>query len=468
MSQQIDVISVDVVVVGAGPTGAHAAACMARAGLEVALVDRKPKGAAGAQWLNGVAFWMLDTAGVTRPASIQGCESGQIFSMEAPGASRRIRITDNPVCDLDMRELGLQLANEFENAGSAHAYWEFDVADVHSSDGRIESVVIRSRSDRSLLRLKARLFVDASGMSAVIRQSCDWLDEKCVNARPENICVAAQAVYEIDDIKGARSFLGRHRIESGEALGMLGFEGGFSLLRPEVDLNHRTVSILTGSIAKKEYRTGKQILEEFVASEPWIGNRLFGGSRAIPLRRPYAHLVAPGVALLGDSASQIYSTHGSGIGIGLLAARLLADVVGTAYARGDDIGTLESLWDYPKKFHRKYGGLLGASDAMRRFSQSLTPSETRSLFDEGVMTVGLARSALGQFTPSVVPGETLEQLRGLMNTLPLAARMLKVLGRFPAIYALASRYPGRPAQGRVTVGAWDYAMKRLVESVRVE
>ncbi|MBT6179518.1 MAG: FAD-dependent oxidoreductase [Deltaproteobacteria bacterium] len=465
MSEQIQVHRFDVVVVGAGPAGAHAAGSMARAGLEVALVDRKAKGLAGAQWLNGVAPWMMDKAGVPRPASTKGKERGPIFSMAVPGAERRVRIVDNPVLDVDMRELGTELADAFEAAPSAHPFWEHDVTGVNSRDGRIESLVIRNRENQARTRLEARLFIDASGLGAVLRHACPALDKKCTAVKPSNICVAAQAVYEIDDIHGARQFLGRHRIESGEVLGMVGLEGGFSLLRPEVDLNHRRFSILTGSIANRAYRSGKRILDDFVAEEPWIGERIFGGHGPIPLRRPYAHLVAPGLALLGDSAGQVFSSHGSGIGIGLIAARILADVVGTVYGAGGDIGALESLWSYPKRFHREYGGLLCTSDVLRRFSQSLTLEDTQSLFDHGILTVGMARSGLGQFTPELDLSETLDQVRGLMKTLPLAARMVRVLGRLPAISALNSRYPGRPAQARVTVGAWDFAMKRLVESV---
>ena len=465
MSEQIQVRTFDVVVVGAGPAGAHAAGCMARAGLEVALVDRKPKGGAGAQWLNGVAFWMLDEAGVPRPTSTMGQDKGPIFSMAVPGAQRRVRIVDNPVLDMDMRELGAELADTFEQSPSAHPFWKHDVTDVQSNDGRMESVVVRSRDNPQRTRLKAQLFIDASGMGAVLRRACSWLDERCEAVRPSDICVAAQAVYKIDDMEGARQFLGRHRIESGEVLGMVGVEGGYSILRPEVDLNHRSFSILTGSIANRAYRTGKQILEDFVADEPWVGEFVLGGHRAIPLRRPYAHLVAPGLALLGDAAAQVFSSHGSGIGIGLLAARLLADVVGTAYAGGGDIGDLESLWDYPKRFHRQYGGLLCGSDVLRRFSQSLSLEETQTLFERGILTVGMARDGLGQFSPGLHLNETLDQVRGLMKSLPLAAQMLRALGRLPAISALNSRYPGRPAQARVTVGAWDFAMKRLVESV---
>lgn len=459
--------SVDVVVAGAGPAGAHAAACMAHAGLEVALIDRKPKGGAGAQWLNGVPIWMLDEAGVSRPASLGERTMGPIFSMTTPTASRRVRVTRNPVSDLDMRELGQQLADTFESAPSASSYWEHDIIDVNFPNDRFSSLVVRDRTSNQLLRIQAKLCIDASGMNAVIRRSSPWLHAKCRTPAPENICVAAQSVFEIGDLKEARGFLGHHRIESGEILGWVGFEGGFSLLRPEVDLNHGRVSVLTGSIARREFRTGKRILDDFIAEHPWIGRQIFGGHRAIPLRRPYAHLVSPGLALLGDAASQVYSTHGSGIGIGLIAARLLANVVGTAYAGGHDIGAIESLWDYPKKFHRKYGGLLASSDAFRRFSQTLSVPETATLFDRGILTVGMATDALAQKSPGVHPRETAGQLKGLVKALPLASQLLKVLGRMPAMYALAARYPGSPAQSKVTVGAWEYAMTQLVDSSEI-
>ena len=131
-------------------------------------------------------------------------------------------------------------------------------------------------------------------------------------------------------------------------------------------------------------------------------------------------------------------------------------MVGTAYASGEDIGRLESLWGYPKSY-RDYGGLLEFADAMRRFSQSLTAEETQMMFEEGILTVGMARGGLGQFKPGLELSEAREQLGGLMKTRPLAAKLVKVLSRVPAIYGLAARFPGRTAQSHITVGAWDYA-----------
>ena len=63
------------------------------------------------------------------------------------------------------------------------------------------------------------------------------------------------------------------------------------------------------------------------ADEPWLGESISGGSGVIPLRRPYARFTAPGLALVGDAACQVFPAHGSGIGMGLIAGRMLADAV---------------------------------------------------------------------------------------------------------------------------------------------
>ena len=103
-------------------------------------------------------------------------------------------------------------------------------------------------------------------------------------------------------------------------MGWLGVHGGFSLLRVHVDLEQEEVSLLTGSIAEQGTPSGKRILQNFVDRHDWIGDAKFGGSRVIPLRRPYSVLGAGRIALVGDSASQVFAPHGSGIAMGMLGA----------------------------------------------------------------------------------------------------------------------------------------------------
>ncbi len=459
----------DVVVVGAGPAGAHAAGLLAHGGLRVALVDRRARGEAGAQWVNGVAFWMLEAAGVMRPSELEGKpDRGPPFTMCVPGSDTRLRVENNPVADLDMRAFGLELVERFESASSGESFWEHHVSDAEvDRHGRIVSVVVRELSAGKLERLRAAVFVDASGLAGVLRKNSPLLGASCSRPEPQHLCVAAQEVLEIVDRDGAMRFLGLQRVESGEPLAWVGVDGGFSLLRPTVDLAEGRVSILTGSIAQTASQSGKQLLDGFVASQRWIGSRLFGGHRAIPLTRPHTWLVAPGVALLGDSASQVYSTHGSGIGLGILAARFLSDAILEAAEKNRDLGLLRSLWPYARRFHGELGGLLGASDAFRRFSQTLTLEELQDIYDSGLLTAGITRDALAMVRPSIRLDELLAQAKGVLRRPRLAARLASVLGRMPAIYSVAATYPVVSAASHISLPAYDYAMRSLVDSVVV-
>ena len=121
----------DVVVVGAGPAGAHAAAIMARGGLRVLLVDRRERGDAGAQWLNDVPRWMFDAARVRCPeASTHRTGPGLPFLTFAPEGDASVRVENCPVAEVDMRTLGDELAAEVDEAPTGETLWGVEVRRV--------------------------------------------------------------------------------------------------------------------------------------------------------------------------------------------------------------------------------------------------------------------------------------------------------------------------------------------------
>lgn len=456
---------VDVVVVGAGPAGAHAAARMARAGLEVMLVDRNPRGGAGAQWLNGVTLWQFEAARCALPTGPELFAGEQPFTMLSPDGSARLHVESSPVLELDMRHLGERLAGEVSDAATGTLAWgqRAGALEVDRS-GRAVALDLEDLEGGEKHRVSASLFVDATGLAAVLRKQHPLLSELCPVPPAEHLCRASQELRDVDDPEGAQAFLAERGGRPEEALSYVGVAGGYSLLRAAIseDLDH--VSLLTGSAAVDGQPSGRKILDTFVAEQPWIGDVRFGGSRTIPLRRPYAHLVAPGLALLGDAASQVYSAHGSGIGIGLIAASLLADAAIEAHRSGQDPGSLEALWPYPRRFHREYGGVLGASDLFRRFSQELTAAETTSLIREGLLNRSMVLDGLLQKPPKVQPRELPAQLRGMARVPRIARRLVPVLAKMPVIYAVARAYPSRPGLDSRALARWDRAMARLVGS----
>ena len=186
----------------------------------------------------------------------------------------------------------------------------------------------------------------------------------------------------------------------------------------------------------------------------------------MPLRRPYARLVAPGIALLGDAACQVYSTHGSGIGMGLVAARILADCIVSAITRRIDPGGRSALWEYAATFHRRWGGLLCSADAFRRFSQTLHPGDIDRLLGHGILTRQMVADGLAQRSARINLAQLPGQLRGASRAGDLIRRLGPVLARMPAIESVAATYPSRD-RGHVEVDIYRYErrMRWLVDSV---
>src|SRR5690554_2349455 len=186
--------------------------------------------------------------------------------------------------------------------------------------------------------VSARWIIDASGLCGA---------RLLAHPRPagSDICTAAQEVRRITDARAARQFCIKHGVPPGATICFSGIEGGYSILNIRVQLSedpakNDTVSILTGSIPACGHRSGRAILREFVAQNPWVGDMIFGGARAIPLRRPYASLYHKNVAVIGEAACQVFAAHGSGIGAGMIAARVLAD----ALADGRGLAGYEKDW----------------------------------------------------------------------------------------------------------------------------
>ena len=272
-------------------------------GLSVLCVERTKPGRGGAQWVNGVPAWSFAELGL-RDRSL---ERGDLFSMGPASGSCRFTVADNPVLDVDMRELNQEL-HELCEAADVDLWFESSVV-AHKVDagGLREVTVRRGEQNREYVEVCARLFVDASGLKGSLRKSLVSMADIWPDIAPSDLCAAAQYVMNIRSMDDARAFLATTNLRDREAMGWLGVHGGFSLLRVHVDLEQEEVSLLTGSIAEQGTPSGKRILQDFVDRHDWIGDAKFGGSRVIPLRRPYSVLGAGRIALIGDSASQVFA-----------------------------------------------------------------------------------------------------------------------------------------------------------------
>lgn len=423
----------DVAIVGAGTAGAAAATLCAERGLRVLCLEQRPRAEAGARWVNGVPGWCFEQAGIELPRGQELRGAGHAFHLLSGWGPKRVVVRDHGLLEVDMRLLVERLQARAQAAGAEIV----EGARVVGFDGE------RLRTTAG--EVTASWFVDASGLSGA-----RLLAQPRVGA--SDLCSAAQEVREVRDAERARAYFEQRGVRPGETLCFTGVAGGFSVVNLRLDGD--AISILTGSIPADGHPSGARLLAELVLSEPWIGQRVFGGARAIPLRRPFDRLGRGRVLLLGDAACQVFSAHGSGIGAGMLAARVLAE---TLAAGGD-------AHEYAARWHRRHGGLFAGYEIFRRLSQSFAPRDIERLMDSGVLDDNGARAGLAQRFPELdrrALAAKLSALPALGRQPRLARRLAEALARIAVAQAHWARYPRRPAR----LPAWSRRAARIVGSV---
>ncbi|MCD6500267.1 MAG: FAD-dependent oxidoreductase [Deltaproteobacteria bacterium] len=489
----------DAVVIGAGPAGAATAVQLARRGLSVALADRAFLDEAGPVWSVGVPGWMLADCGLDLPYTRAARPVGR-FVVQGVSASLRLALCENPVCEVSLPRLVRELHEAARTAGVTML--DRIQVDGFEFDGDRPTTLHVHRLDRGPadhLALSASLFVDASGMSAVLRRRVPALARSCRPVQTTDLCSAFEDTREVADPDGAAMFLEAQGAFPDEHLSRTGIEGGYSTLTLRIgssraasdaapDADHDAASgvafhagqddrqqderqqgewqrkpsapldrvwLLAGSAVVSGAAPGRQMLKLFRRAHPWIGRRILGGGGIIPIRRPYDRLAWPGIALVGNAACQVFPTHGSGVGTSLLAAKMLADAV----AGASDPGCQRALWRYQAAFQTSLGPVLGAHDVVRRFVQELSGAEQEDLVRAGLMNERSVTLALAQKLGLPALSDVPSYVGAALTRPGLTRRLAHVLARSAAIAAWYRTYPGTPDEVRLR--RWSAGLARL-------
>ena len=324
-------IVADVAVVGAGPAGSVTALLLARAGFDVAVLDRRrmPRRKPCGDCLSAEAARALDRLGVLdavhalRPARLRG------WRIAAPGG-HAFESAFADVCGGDRRvATALALPRALLDAAlldAAAAAGARVLAPVHVERRDAGPVLHGRTGDGACVRVRSRLVVGADGLRSVIARS---LGAPARPARRRKLSLTAHATGI-----GAPRDIGEMHVIDGGCLGV-------APVSADRALHNVTLVVDADRAGRAAARGADAIFRDALARFPALRGRLDAIEVHGPLLAsgpfdfPVAHVVADGCALVGDAAGYFDPFTGQGIYQAIASAEVLADEAAAALHAGD-------------------------------------------------------------------------------------------------------------------------------------
>lgn len=437
----------DVVIVGAGTSGSATAYYIAEKGFSVAVIDKMSLDNTGARWSNALCRSDFDETGIpySEPPELENRSSP--VGIKVYGENKCIKITKETLWNINMPELCQRLQKMAKDEGAIF-FGNLNLHSVNLKMGRPVSIVVNNSlndSNTEKIEFTAKLFVDATGLSGHLRQKIPQLNKWCPPVNNSDICTAMQQVCEISDVAKAKQFLSENEIEPGTVLNIAGVAGGWSTYALRVSEDFRHVALLAGCIADGTYSTGPNLMRKLVEEHPWIGRQISGGSGLIPIRHTYDVFTSPGVALVGDSACHTFPAHGSGVGNGIKAGKMLSEAI----AQQTDPGAWKYLWKYQAKFQREIGSVNAVYDIFRRLTQSVTRDDLALMLEKGMINADSSRLALIKEIPVPTLNEAQAFIRTVLKKPQFSFKAIPQSAKMPALFSLYKLYPQSPDMNKI-------------------
>ena len=342
----------EILIVGGGPAGSSVAFALARAGVDVVVVDRArfPRGKPCAEYLSPQASRVLDAMGALERVERSGA---------AALAGVRVRAPNGSVIAGDFvaghgyrgyRDRGLSVRREVldaivldcARAAGARVLEGARVTDVLRDGGRVRG--IRVLTDSGPAELGARFVVGADGLRSVVANRLGLAHRI---RRPRRLAL----VTHYRGVTGIGEQAEMH-VEPDGYVGIADVGNGIT-----------TVSLVVpASRAAELSRDRTAVVESWIARREHLAPRFAAAQRvsAVQATGPFASRAkrawAPGAALVGDAADFFDPFTGEGIYAALRGGELLAVALLEARAAGSPSSADASLAAYERERRREFGG----------------------------------------------------------------------------------------------------------------
>lgn len=466
----------DIIVAGAGISGALAAAAAAKGGAKVLMLDRNKLEEPGKKtnwgWVCGDAVAkshidyinkMLDTK---IPDSVLDHKVDGVFAI-SPDLQKKFLFEgegyslNRPAFGKFLVELAVKSGAEYRTGYGI---------DGPILDGEIVKGVYGRDDRQQPFRIEGRLVIDALGISSMLRRKLPANKYVDREISLDDVETTGRYIADFDLVKDDLAYYDRNA-----ALIHLNQElapGGYGWVFPRADnkiniglgVEKKSLELRNSKMGKKD--TLHTLIDAYISWNPAIGNlKLYNdmnngkGYWSVPVRRQLDSLVYHNYIGAGDSMAMPNPISAGGIGPAMVGGYLAGEAAAECIRENDT--SMESLWRYNLRYTEAYGLKTAGLEAFRVYLQSLN----NNLINYG-MHHFLTDKEAEQISYGIIPELTLANtfkkvLAGVAN-INAFSNLVYVVKKMKALNELYSKYPKSPKE----FDAWKGAVAKEMSEVK--
>lgn len=349
----------DVIVIGAGPGGCHAARIAAENGARVLLVEKRQEIGAPKRCGEGLSLGGMKNLGL-KPDPKWAMNEIKGASVYAPnGRKISIRYESTIGYVLERKMFDKHLAVQAARAG-AKVLAKTTVTGLISKDGFVRGAKFSNFGEE--YELISKIVIAADGIESKVAR---WAGINTTN-RPINIDSGFQyeMVAELEEPDMLELYFGSKVAPR-----------GYVWIFPK----GRDIANVGVGIGGREAGPAKKYLDKFIQERPNLksGSIIEVNAGGIPVGDPVEKLVANGFMIVGDAAHQVNAIHGGGIHeasiAGMTAGRVAAEAVKT------NDWSEHKLAEYEKEWRSKRGKILHKIVKLRQTIEKLSDEDLNML-----------------------------------------------------------------------------------------
>jgi len=440
----------DIAVVGAGTSGCYAAATAANAGLDVVIIERKDAEEAG-----HIACGDALKGANDFPESIPKSKIEPAFTntdvdhgrFEIPSHDTVLEIpVPGELAVIDRWEYG-RLLIEGAEASGVEFHYDTVVQDVtQDDDGTVTGVV--GTTEGEAVEYDAEIVIDGAGSLSLLQDKVDFEGTTFdTNVRYSQFCSAYREIVEVEEdvewddalvfkpTKRAAGYLWYFPRTSTTINAGLGFQ-----------MNEEPMQMI------EDLKEDLKDREEFENAE--VTDKL---GAALPTRRVYDSVVAPGYMAVSDAAAHVNPTTGGGIAGAAYAGQYAAEQAIEAIEQGDV--SEEALWHYNERVMDHFGSRYAGLDVYNILSTAVDIDDLMGLLaalpgEKLAEALYTGKTSMGPLLAARTAIDSFGYWRQILDFYKVKQLAEKLINHY-------DRYPSTPA----ALEAWQRQRDELMETI---